>query len=252
MDRRMIFKYADYRDFLSRLQERSRIVPLSEWVGPGDVILRHDVDLDVGAAIELAQLEHELGVRSSYLILLSADTYNVRSADVGKQLRELVQLGFDVGVHFYPPAYGLTDVAELQPYVDREAEQLESISGAPVRSVSIHNPSLHGGYPLFDSYRNAYDPAIFGPDRYLSDSRMVFSTDPDEFFARPAPWPRQLLLHPVHYTPNGDGYPEIVRRIVGRFVDQLDTVMRVNSTYAAQVPSPLRERFMSTETSAHS
>jgi hypothetical protein len=50
--------------------------------------------------------------------------------------------------------------------------------GEKIESVSIYNPSVLGKYPLFEEYINAYDPRIFGEDRYISDSEQNFRHDP--------------------------------------------------------------------------
>ena len=46
----------------------------------GDLYLRHDVDLSLEAALEMARLEHEHGVRATYLLMRESAFYNLRLA----------------------------------------------------------------------------------------------------------------------------------------------------------------------------
>ena len=45
------------------------------------VILRHDIDYSLDKAVALAELERELGVSSTYFVLLTSEFYNLLSKD---------------------------------------------------------------------------------------------------------------------------------------------------------------------------
>src|SRR3712207_7869164 len=66
---------------------------------------------------------------------------------------------------FRSSVYATEGESALDTRFRQECALLESIVGQSVRSVSVHNPSVHRQYVLFPGYRNAYDPEIFGPDR---------------------------------------------------------------------------------------
>ena len=236
----MIFAYAHYTQFLAHMKTIAPIRTLDEWRGEPAILLRHDVDLTIDAAHRLAMIEADAGVRSSYFILTTCHTYNTLSADNRERLREMVELGFEVGLHFDPTIYGEIADDALAPKVDQEAGILASVIGREVHSVSLHNPSIHGQYPLFAGYINAHDPALFSEDAYFSDSRMDFrGKDPYEFVEQARRRTVQILLHPLHYTPDGDGYRQIMSQFVRDFADRLDASFRVNSTYVEQLPEHL-------------
>jgi hypothetical protein len=76
------FTYDRYEALLDRLaaSERIRVVPLREYHGlhdPDSVVvgIRHDIDERLGSALELARLEHERGLRSTYYVLHTAPYY---------------------------------------------------------------------------------------------------------------------------------------------------------------------------------
>ena len=180
-------------------------------------------------------MEARLDLSGTYFFLTTCDSYNPGSQSNRALLRELAALGFEVGLHFDPTIYPEADEATLLRHVEAEGQQLADIIGAPVRSISLHNPSVHGQYPIFPGWMNAYDPAIFNKDCYLSDSRMIFRSPPVEFFKARTGQISQLLLHPLHYSPDGSVYPEPMAAFVVRFGNALNEYFKMNSTYREAV-----------------
>lgn len=229
-----IFRYAELADLLRTASGRYRFFDLKGWKGEKGVILRHDIDFDLRAAERMAKLEAEVGVPSTFYIMTTSAFYNPCYSENRSILRGIADMGFDLGLHYDPTVYA--DEGELVRHVDQEASILESLSGADVRSVSLHNPSVHGRYPLFQGYRNAYDPAIFSNETYMSDSCMDFrGKDPATFLSKAEHGPVQLLLHPMHYTDDGADYPEIMRRYVMGIADTIDRGFAVNWKFSEQM-----------------
>lgn len=228
----MFFKYAEFRKFIEHLKSFGKIVPLGEWDFSNAVILRHDVDFDVGAAHRLALVEADCDIRSTFFFLTTCHTYNPFSALNREKLCEMRALGFEIGLHFDPAIYGDVSVTKLKEFVDKEAEMLSTIIDMPVQSISLHNPSIHGQYPMFEGYRNTYDKHIFSDDCYLSDSRMEFGEkNPYTFVEKVKEHPIQILLHPLHYSETGLGYPDVFYEYLRDYTDTIDNSFRVNSTY---------------------
>ncbi|MGL4729462.1 MAG: hypothetical protein ACRCWO_11980 [Bosea sp. (in: a-proteobacteria)] len=230
-----IFSYAGISKTLAAIHGKNHgknaIFPLRDWAGQPGVILRHDIDLDVEMAVRLAETEASIGIRSTILFLTTCDSYNVSSATNRAHLRALDKDGFEVGLHFDPTIYGDPSIEVLAEKAADERKLLEDIIGAAVKSVSLHNPSIHGRYVLFPGWINAYDPAIFDEDCYLSDSRMKFRHEPVAFFAERVHKTCQLLLHPMHYSVDGGPYPNPILSHIERQAGDLDAMFRVNSTY---------------------
>ena len=239
MTDRTFFALDSLRRFLHDARASRRITSIRDWDGGDALILRHDIDLDLSAAPAVALLEHELGIRSSFCCMTTSELYNVLAPENRLHLRELADHGFDVGLHFWPAAYPELDGRDAGALAERvagEARLLEDIVGREVVSVSLHNPSASGRYPAFEGYRCAYDPPMFAPGRYLSDSRMVLREDPAAFVERTKGGVAQLLLHPEHFTASGSGYAEIFREIERRRAGAIDRYMLVNETYCAELP----------------
>ena len=225
------FSYEGIREFLSELALKAPVFRLRDWAGQPGIILRHDIDLDVEMAVNLARLEIEVGVRSSVFIMTTSETYNPNSKSIQKILKWLDHNDFEIGLHFDPTVYDSEDENLLASHAAREAAVLEAIIGSSVRSISLHNPSVSGKLPLFSGWKNSYDPQIFGSDIYLSDSRMVLKHDPTTFFDAANFKTMQLLLHPMHFSVTGELYPEPMLAYLRRCSDRLADLFSVNDSF---------------------
>ena len=71
----------------------------------GDLILRHDIDLSLDAALRLAELEAAAGARATYFLMTESVFYNLASDEGERTLERLRELGHRVGLHaVYPRA----------------------------------------------------------------------------------------------------------------------------------------------------
>src|SRR5262245_59335018 len=71
----------------------------------GDLLLRHDVDLSLDAALRLAALEAEAGASATYFLMTASVFYNLASNEGGAAVTHLRELGHRVGLHaVYPNA----------------------------------------------------------------------------------------------------------------------------------------------------
>jgi hypothetical protein len=65
----------------------------------GDLLLRHDVDLSLPAALELAELEAGADVAATYFLMARSEFYNLASPSGERALARLRELGHRVGLH---------------------------------------------------------------------------------------------------------------------------------------------------------
>ncbi len=224
----MLFTHEGYRSFLRHLIGFG-VRPLGESDGAPGILLRHDVDYAVGPAYELACIEREEGVRSTFFFMVSSPLYNLFEKANREALERLARAGFEIGLHFDPQHYEADSPERLEEAAVNEARTLEILCGAPVKTLSLHNPSAHGQYPMFRRFHNAYDPSIFDDTCYLSDSCMDFrGKEPFTFVECARRRTVQVLLHPIHFRPDGGGYaafwPDLVRDKLG----VLDAFIRGN------------------------
>ena len=235
----MIFRYDQLREFFKALKDLGTTQRFRDWQGDNVFLMRHDVDFDIKLAHQLAVIEQEAGIVSTFFILTTCESYNVLCDRNRNLLRELVAMGHEIGLHFDPRLYR----DELDPAVRREVELLSFAADQAVRSISLHNPSIHGQYPMFEGYINAYDTSMFSDDNYISDSLYLFrGKNPFEFIKNIDKHMIQILLHPMHYSASGGGYDEVIVDTFARYMQEIHTNFLVNSTYKEQVG----EDFMTT------
>jgi hypothetical protein len=150
----------------------------------GDVLLRHDVDMSLDAAVTMAELEAERGVAATYFLMTGSDFYNLDARSGVAALARLRELGHRVGLH------GVYPDATLDDRFD------------PV--VAWHTPDPEYMSVPVDGAVNVMQPGYFDPARYRSDSNQHWRNGcpHDELAAGAFDW-LQLLVHPEIWVYDG-------------------------------------------------
>jgi hypothetical protein len=143
----------------------------------GDIFLRHDVDLSLAAALEMAELEAARGVSATYFLMTRSAFYNLASHEGEAALQRLRELGHRVGLH------------AVHPHIDFD-DRFDPV-------LAWHNPEPRFVNDPLDGLVNVMSPPWFDPDHYRSDSNQHWrSGDPTQAIAaREFDW-LQLLTHP--------------------------------------------------------
>lgn len=220
----MNFTIAEYKDMVKLIQKKGYdICNYHDYLRSDKfVIMRHDVDFDLRKAAKLAKIEQELGVKSVYFVLLSSDFYNVLSAYNFNCIKEIIDCGHEVGLHFDEVKYQGLDMKQIKKMIYEEVKILEDIIGQRVETVSMHRPSkqmLESELDL-DYVVNTYGKVFFKDIKYLSDARMnwredVFETIENEKFNK-----IQLLTHPFWYTEKELTITDKVKKFVLRAIEE--------------------------------
>ncbi|HEY8237730.1 MAG TPA: hypothetical protein VIF85_13925 [Gaiellaceae bacterium] len=152
---------------------------------PGDLLLRHDVDLSLEAALTLAGLEAEAGAQATYFLMTQSVFYNLASPEGEHALGRLRELGHRVGLHAVYPRLEFDDRFD------------------PV--VAWHNPDPEFmGEPL-DGAVNVMQSEYFDPEHYRSDSNQHWRSGcpHGELAGGSFEW-LQLLTHPEIWAYPGE------------------------------------------------
>lgn len=163
------------------------------------MFLRHDVDLSLDHALRIARRESDIGVRSTFYVLVSTSLYSVTSASSRSILSDIISLGHHVGLHFdveqYPgQLYNLDDCAQ------RECDLLAQCTGTSVESISFHRPAPEylNRPGRIAGRRHCYEPAFFSEIGYISDSNGEWRHGhPLDHPAVAQGRAIQLLTHPI-------------------------------------------------------
>ena len=162
----------------------------------GSVILRHDVDLSLDAALRMAELEHDAGATATYFLMTESVFYNLDSTEGVAVISRLRELGHRVALHaVYPNA----------PRDDR----FDTV-------VAWHNPvPEYMRAPLADGRINVMEAPWFDPATYRSDSNQHWRSGcpHDDLRAGAFPW-LQLLTHPEIWAYQGETMGQTMRAML--------------------------------------
>lgn len=162
---------------------------------PGDLFLRHDVDLSLDAALQVARLEQARGASATYFLMTESVFYNLASHEGRAALAELRELGHAVGLHAVYPN------AESDDRFDRV--------------LAWHNPDPEYVFEAVDGVVNVMQPPWFTQGRYRSDSNQHWreGCPHEELRAGAFEW-LQLLTHPEIWTYAGAKMGETMRSML--------------------------------------
>ena len=146
-----IFKISGLEKFYLKVKSLGETILFKDYKGGKVFLIRHDVDFDLNLALNLAKFENEIGIRSTYFVLTSCESYNVLCEKNKLILKKIISLGHEIGLHFDPSIYK----DNLDDIVKKECSILSFASDSTIKSISIHNPTVHGQYPIFDNMVNA-------------------------------------------------------------------------------------------------
>jgi hypothetical protein len=119
---------------------------------PGDLILRHDVDLSLEAALALAEAEADEGAWATYFLMTRSVFYNLDSREGDRAIGRLRELGHRVAHH------------AVWPHIDLD-QRFD-------RVVAWHNPDAAYMHDEIAGAVNVMRPPFFDPDHYRSDSNQ--------------------------------------------------------------------------------
>lgn len=168
-------------------------------------ILRHDIDMDIQKAKEMASFEVKQSgkIRSTFFVLLRTDFYNPASSKNVRLLTDIMEMGHEIGLHFDEMAYvNLSSESDLRDAVKTEVSILSDIIRSEIKVISMHRPSkktLESDYQ-FSGVVNSYSSLFFRQFKYLSDSRHSWRLDPVSEITSPENRKLHIVTHPIWYT----------------------------------------------------
>lgn len=230
------FTYRGYTGLINSLKENR--YSFADYHNYADfsrcVILRHDIDNSINKAVLIAELESDLGVKSTYFTLLRTDFYNPASKKGLAGLKMIQSLGHEIGLHFDEMAYdNLEDVVGA---IQKEAKYLSDILGTPITTVSMHRPSqktLNANYEI-PGMINSYGKTFFNDFKYLSDSRRRWR-EPVLDIINSGQYDRlHILTHPIWYQEEEESIHDTIKRFVSsankeRYAQEAENIKDIDS-----------------------
>lgn len=197
MNKNVEFTFEWYAELLEDLASDYDFVSYTEESSTDTVLLRHDVDWSPRKALEIAEIESDHDIESTYFFLLTTRFYNLLNEGYRRILHEISELGHNIGLHFSTHQYWVEPQGkqEVEETVRNEIEVLEIVSDAAVDTVSFHNPPDWVFRETYEGFVSTYEPRFFDEIEYVADSNQRWREE--EPFQRELPERIQILTHPV-------------------------------------------------------
>lgn len=211
------FSYAFYRQLLHAILARFSVRPLKAFCTPESplppiVFLRHDVDISLVPALAMAEVEAQLGIVATYMVIPDSPLYDIRQPRERHCLQRIVALGHELALHFDSHLVFSNDAVPLEmleaPVLEAK-QKIEDMAQVEVQALSFHRPLsiyLRGPDFLFGMV-NAYSRTLMS--HYLSDSGGAWR------FGSPLERLRginadrvQVLTHPIWWGPQHQSPPD--------------------------------------------
>ena len=190
------FSLDHYRELLAAARAGGyRFAPFEQPPRRGDLLLRHDVDLSLDAALTMAELEAEEGASATYFLMTESVFYNLASKEGVAAIARLRELGHRIGLHAVYPNAARDDRFD------------------PV--LAWHNPDPEYMTTPVVGFVNVMQEGWFNPPTYRSDSnhRWRSRCPHEELSAGSFPW-LQLLTHPEIWVYPGSTMGQTMRAML--------------------------------------
>jgi hypothetical protein len=102
-------------------------------------VIRHDVEFSIERALQLAKLENELGIKTTYVFQICNNNYNPFSHKNKIHILEISKLGHDIGVHVHLGNYNELEQS-IEQYIIKQSQLLTLALDFPINKFSLHRP----------------------------------------------------------------------------------------------------------------
>ena len=174
MDSNCNFTFSHYEYVLKLINEKGyNTLFFTENCQDKCLWLRHDIDLSIENAVELAKLEAKYGVKSTFFVYLRSPFYNPFEKESTKRIQEILSYGHEIGLHFDEAVYEISSLNDLEDKIAKESKTLEEAFGTKIHAVSFHRPAKHllGSSVSLKGYVHTYQKEFTEEARYIADSR---------------------------------------------------------------------------------
>src|SRR3954451_13199291 len=104
--------------------------------GGRTIYLRHDVDYSLELAVELAEINSELGVQATFFVQVRAELYNVFAPEEAARIQRLRALGQRLALHYLPAEAGEDDADGIR----HDLELLRRVEPDVDHAFAWHRP----------------------------------------------------------------------------------------------------------------
>ena len=203
------FSYIEYEKIL--ISFKDKFCKFNIYMPEEFIILRHDVEFSIERALKMAEIEASHNVKSTFFFQVVSSAYNPFSVRNCEKIYRIIDLGHDVGLHFYVTHINENDNDNLRRNLERQKSLFEGGFSIDCDRFSFHRPPrwvLEKRSDTIDGLINAYGESFFefSPNpskiKYVADSQHKWSYGhPLEHVDKTK---MQILVHPDEWTKSGE------------------------------------------------
>ena len=160
--------YTKYKALIKLVQDLG-LKSTTDWdkLDNNCLLLRHDIDFSLEYALKMAQIEEEMGVKSTYFFMISSFSYNLFSKNNISIVKRINDIGHKISLHFDIESY-----ENVKEGFFKEISIFENFFESPVDIISIHRPGnfLKDNNKELFGYAHTYQDKYFIDIKYISDS----------------------------------------------------------------------------------
>lgn len=194
--------------------------------GEKTIYLRHDLDISVAFAVLVAEIEAELGISSTFLVLSNSPLYNLLENKTQEYINQISNLGHWLGLHI--------DIANDDCSINSYIEMIDKLFGAlekllPLcKVVSFHRPEKELLGKELQPYISTYESRFISKIKYLSDSnRKWIEGCPCTRITKGEFGSMQLLIHPVWWV-GGEDVGMLFHNLLKERNDAIEEYLKAN------------------------
>jgi hypothetical protein len=225
------FSYDEYKYILDSIKDRLfnfRNIHSNKFI-----LLRHDVEFNIFRAHEIAKIEFERNVSSTFFFQVRSPAYNPFSIDNKLLINKIKTYGHDIGLHFYVSNINADDKISLINELRTQKELFEKGLGLKCSIFSFHRPPewvLKIRDNRICEMINVYGDSFFefssSPKKikYIADSmhKWNYGHPVDNLHYEKI----QILLHPDEWSSEGSTEKQLFHDLIEEqkksFVNTLD------------------------------
>jgi hypothetical protein len=208
-------------------------------------VIRHDIEFSIDRALQLAEIEFDEDISSTYTVQLRNNTYNALSEKNIELIHQIRKLGHKIALHQNPPPMSKK---ALVNYVLKDIETLEYYYGFKIDRYAFHRPKQEQLAMYLDvpGKINCYDKKYFhyfnGP--YPNDLRVTYLADSNHRWKWGHPIELdftkvkklQLNMHPFSWTMQGyENYRNFLSLIEERKKEMLHDIDSENKAFPKEL-----------------
>ena len=214
-----------FKEFLIDAKSRFVFSAFDNIPDEAHILLRHDLDLSVSAGHEIAIIEHEHGVSATYFVLLHSPFYNLIEAKSYKLIKEILELGHKIGLHFDSHFYNISNEDELDEKISFEKDFINNLFNIDIKVFSFHltnNFTVKSRNFQYGNLINAFSEMFQTKYEYCSDSFGIWRHKRlFDFMKNTNSNKLQILIHPEWWIHDASMPKDRIKNIIDQKVLEL-------------------------------